>query len=46
MTVEPLNKGYFGASHVVIFRLVLWERYFEECLLQKGRPFLEGSAFI
>ena len=53
-TVEPLNKGHFGASHIVLCRevvlfsevhnmLVLWEWYFEECTLQRGRPFLGGS---
>ena len=43
-TVEPPNRGHFGASHVVLCRevvpfsevqyvLVLWEWYFEECAL-------------
>ena len=43
-TVEPLNKGHFGAKYVVLCRevvlfsefqnaLVLWEWYFEECPL-------------
>ena len=52
--VEPPNKGHFGASHVVLYReavlfsevqnvMVLWEWYFEECPLQRGRPFLGGS---
>ena len=50
-TVEPLNKGHFGASHVVLCREVVlfsevqnvWEWYFEECPLQRGCPFLGGS---
>ena len=51
--MEPLNKGHFRASHVVLCRgvvlflevqnaLVPWERYLEECPLQRGRPFLKG----
>ena len=52
--VEPPNRGYFEASHVVFCRevvlfsevqsvLVLWEWYIEECPLQRDRPFLRGS---
>ena len=51
------SKGHFGASHVVLCRevvlfsevqsvLVLWERYFEECPLQRGSAqgsFIGGS---
>ena len=55
-TVEPSNKGHFRASHVVLCRevilflevqnvLALWEWYFEECPLKRGRPFL-GGFFI
>ena len=51
ITVEPPNKGHFGASHVVLCReavlfrnvLVLWGRYSEECPLQKDHPSLGGS---
>ena len=53
---ETPNKWHFVASHVVLCRevvlflevqnvLVLWEWYFEECPLQRGRPFL-GVSFI
>ena len=49
------KAGYFGASHVVLCReavlfsevqyvYMLWERYFEECPLQRSRPFLRGSS--
>ena len=47
-------KVNLGPGHVVLCRevvlfsevqnaLVLWERYFEECPLQRGCPFLGGS---
>ena len=52
-TVEPPNKGHFGAAMLSFVGrlsfsevqnvLVLLERSFEECPLQRGRPFLEES---
>ena len=57
ISVEPLNKGYVGASHVVLCRevvlfskvqnvLVLWEWYLKSaCPLQIGCPFLRGSLY-